>query len=289
VLATGTNWVKVPSSIRLRISGRLRAGVYARDLGFYIARRIDDGTLPIELDYRVVEFAGELDQFGFSERVALCSTPTELGAYGVFVPPSEAILEFARARATRTFTPIYSDADAHYEADYKIDISDLEPQIAQPGSVRNTIDLSQVAGTPVDHAFVGSCGSGAYDDMVTAASILHGRQLAPGVRMFVVPGSERSATRLAVDGLMQIFIEAGAVVLPAGCGPCNDAVVGPLHSGEVSISTATNSNTGRFGARDAKLYLGSPATVAASAVTGRITDPRGVPASPAILKVREAA
>ncbi|HEX5464833.1 MAG TPA: aconitase family protein, partial [Burkholderiales bacterium] len=107
--------------------------------------------------------------------------------------------------------------------------------------------------------------------------------------MFIVPGSERSATRLAVDGLMQIFIEAGAVVLPAGCGPCNDAVVGPLHSGEVSISTATNSNTGRFGARDAKLYLGSPATVAASAVTGRITDPRGVPASPAILKVREAA
>ncbi len=289
VLATGTNWVKVPSSIRLRISGRLRAGVYARDLGFYIARRIDDGTLPVELDYRVLECAGELDQFGFSERVALCSTPTELGAYGVFVPPSEAILEFARARATRTFTPIYSDTDAYYEADYKIDISDLEPQIAQPGSVRNTVDLSQVAGTPVDHAFVGSCGSGAYDDMVTAASILHGRQLAPGVRMFVVPGSERSATRLAVDGLMQIFIEAGAVVLPAGCGPCNDAVVGPLHSGEVSISTATNSNTGRFGARDAKLYLGSPATVAASAVTGRIADPRSVPASPAILKVREAA
>lgn len=289
VLATGTNWVKVPSSVRLRIKGQLRAGVYARDLGFYIARRIDDGSLPIELDYRVLEFAGELDQFGFGERVALCSTPTELGAYGVFVPPSDAILKFARARATRAFTPVYSDADAHYEADYEIDVSALEPQIAQPGSVRNTVDLSQVAGVPVDHAFVGSCGSGAYDDMVTAASILHGRQLAPGVRMFIVPGSERSATRLAVDGLMQIFIEAGAVVLPAGCGPCNDAVVGPLHSGEVSISTATNSNTGRFGARDAKLYLGSPATVAASAVAGRITDPRGVPASQTILKALEAA
>jgi 3-isopropylmalate/(R)-2-methylmalate dehydratase large subunit len=289
VLATGTNWVKVPSSIRLRIKGQLRAGVYARDLGFYIARRIADGALPIELDYRVLEFAGELDQFGFSERVALCSTPTELGAYGVFVPPSDAILEFARARATRAFTPVYSDAGAQYEADCEIDVSALEPQVAQPGSVRNTVDLSQVAGIPVDHAFVGSCGSGAYDDMVMAASILHGRQLAPGVRMFIVPGSERSATRLAVDGLMQIFIAAGAVMLPAGCGPCNDAVVGPLHSGEVSISTATNSNTGRFGARDAKLYLGSPATVTASAVTGRITDPRNVPASPAILNVREAA
>ena len=106
--------------------------------------------------------------------------------------------------------------------------------------------------------------------------MLKGRQIAPGVRLFIAPGSEASVKRMAREGLMQIFVEAGAVLLPAGCGPCNDAVVGPLHSGEVSISTAANNNAGRFGAKDAELYLGSPATVAASAVAGKITDARTI-------------
>jgi 3-isopropylmalate/(R)-2-methylmalate dehydratase large subunit len=113
-----------------------------------------------------------------------------------------------------------------------------------------------------------------YPDLAGAARILRGRRIADEVRLFVVPGSEQTHRRLASEGLLQVFIEAGAVVLPAGCGPCNDAVVGPLASGEVSISTATNNNHGRFGARDARLFLGSPETVAASAVAGRITDPR---------------
>jgi 3-isopropylmalate/(R)-2-methylmalate dehydratase large subunit len=115
-----------------------------------------------------------------------------------------------------------------------------------------------------------------YDDIAAAAGILKGRRIADGVRLFVVPGSEQTTRRLAADGLMQALVEAGAVILPAGCGPCNDAVVGPLHSGEVSISTATNNNHGRFGAKDAQLYLGSPETVAASAVAGRIADPRTI-------------
>ena len=113
-----------------------------------------------------------------------------------------------------------------------------------------------------------------YEDIAAAAGFLKGRRIADGVRLFVVPGSEQTNQRLAADGLLQVFIEAGAVVLPPGCGPCNDAVVGPLDSGEVSISTATNNNHGRFGAKDARLFLGSPETVAASAVTGCITDPR---------------
>ena len=113
-----------------------------------------------------------------------------------------------------------------------------------------------------------------WEDLVTAASILKGRRLAPNVRLFVAPGSETTNRRLASEGLLGIFIEAGAVMLPPGCGPCNDAVIGPVHSGEVSMSTATNNNAGRFGAKDAQLYLGSPATVAASAVTGKITDAR---------------
>jgi 3-isopropylmalate/(R)-2-methylmalate dehydratase large subunit len=115
-----------------------------------------------------------------------------------------------------------------------------------------------------------------YEDFAIAAALLKNKRLASNVRMFIAPGSEQSTKRMAADGLLNIFIEAGAILLPAGCGPCNDAVVGPLDSGEVSISTATNNVAGRFGAKDAQLYLGSPATVAASAVAGKITDPRGV-------------
>jgi 3-isopropylmalate/(R)-2-methylmalate dehydratase large subunit len=248
--------------------------VHARDVGFHFAALLKQGALSADLDYRVLEYAGDLDQFDLASRAALCSTPTEIRAYGVFVPPSKAILEHAKSRGQRPFTPVYSDTDAHYDADLALDISKLEPQVSLPGSVENAVDVSEVEGTAIDHAFIGSCGSGMWEDLVTAASILKGRRLAPNVRLFVAPGSEATNRRLASEGLLGVFIEAGAVMLPPGCGPCNDAVIGPVHSGEVSLSTATNNNAGRFGARDAKLYLGSPATVAASAVAGKITDAR---------------
>jgi 3-isopropylmalate/(R)-2-methylmalate dehydratase large subunit len=274
VLATGTNWTQVPKTIKLTLKGRLKPGVYARDIGFHLAMLIKKKIFDVDLDYRVLEYAGDLDQFSLAARAALCSSPTEIQAYGVFVPPSESILAHARERARRAFTPVYADADAHYEAEFTLDVSRLEPQIALPGGVQNAVNLSEAAGTPVDHAFVGSCGSGMWDDLVLVATLLKGRRIADGVRLFIAPGTEESTKRLSRDGLMQVFIDAGAIMLPAGCGPCNDAVIGPLHSGEVSISTATNNPAGRFGARDARLYLGSPATVAASAITGRITDPR---------------
>jgi 3-isopropylmalate/(R)-2-methylmalate dehydratase large subunit len=280
VLATGTNWVMVPQSVRLKIKGKLRPGVHARDLGFHIATLIGQGALPVDLDYRVLEYAGELDQFSLAARAALCSSPTEMRAYGVFFPPSAAVLAHATAQAQRTFAPVYPDVDAQYEADLELDVSALEPQVALPGGVQRAVNLSQAAGTRIDHAFIGSCGSGLYEDLLDAAALLKGRQIAPGVRLFIAPGSEASVKRMAREGLLQIFIEAGAVLLPAGCGPCNDAVVGPLHSGEVSISTAANNNAGRFGAKDAELYLGSPATVAASAIAGKITDPRTVSGEP---------
>jgi 3-isopropylmalate/(R)-2-methylmalate dehydratase large subunit len=274
VLATGTNWVMVPKTVRLTLKGQLQSGVHARDVGFHFAALLKQGALSADLDYRVLEYAGDLDQFDLASRAALCSTPTEIRAYGVFVPPSKAILAHAQGHAQRPFNPVYSDADARYDADLTLDISKLEPQVSLPGSVENAVDVSKVEGTVIDHAFIGSCGSGMWEDLVTVASILKGRRLAPNVRLFVAPGSEATNRRLASEGLLGIFIEAGAVMLPPGCGPCNDAVIGPVHSGEVSLSTATNNNAGRFGAKDAKLYLGSPATVAASAVAGKITDAR---------------
>ncbi|MGE5525121.1 MAG: 3-isopropylmalate dehydratase large subunit [Rhodospirillaceae bacterium] len=274
VLATGTNWVMVPNSVRLKIRGRLPDGVHARDLGFHIAARVHKGDLPVDLDYRVLEYAGDLDQFDLAARTALCSSPTEMRAYGVFFPPSESVLAHARTHAQRAYTPVYPDAEAHYEAEMEIDVSRLEPQIALPGGVHRSVNLSEVAGTRIDHAFIGSCGSGMYEDLRLAAAALRGRRIDGNVRLFVAPGSEATLRRIAQDGMLQTFIEAGAVMLPAGCGPCNDAVVGPVHAGEVSLSTAANNNAGRFGAKSAQLYLGNPATVAASAVAGRIVDPR---------------
>jgi 3-isopropylmalate/(R)-2-methylmalate dehydratase large subunit len=276
VLATGTNWVIVPSTVRLTIKGTLKIGVHARDIGFRLAMLLEKGLLAADLDYRVLEYAGDLDQFDLAARAALCSSPTEVRAYGVFVPPSEAVLEHARLKAQHPFTPVFADPNAHYEADLTLDVSTLEPQVALPGGVQNAVDVREAAGTKIDHVFLGSCGSGMYEDMQTAAELLEGRRIAPHVRMFIAPGSEESTRRMAREGLLEIFISAGAVMLPAGCGPCNDAVVGPVHSGEVSISTATNNNVGRFGAKDAQLYLGSPATVTASAIAGKIIDPREI-------------
>jgi 3-isopropylmalate/(R)-2-methylmalate dehydratase large subunit len=228
----------------------------------------------VDIDYRILEFAGELDQFSLAARVSLCSTPTEMRAIGVFFPPSPAIVAYARERATRPFEPVYPDADAAYEAKIEMDVGSLEPQVALPGGPHKAADLSEVAGTRVDHAFIGSCGSGMYEDLSIAAQILKGRHVAPGVRLLVTPGSEDSTRRMRREGLLEIFQEAGAFVLPAGCGPCASGRMGLIHSGEISISTAVANGSGRMGAKDADLYLGSPATVAASAVDGKITDPR---------------
>jgi 3-isopropylmalate/(R)-2-methylmalate dehydratase large subunit len=275
VLATGTTWTLVPKTVQLTLKGKLQPGVYARDLGFQIGKRLrPGGEFGVDIDYRILEFAGELDPLSLAARVSLCSTPTEMRAIGVFFPPSAAVIAFAKERAQRPFAPVYPDADAAYEARIEMDVSKLEPQVALPGGPHKAADLSSVAGKRVDHAFIGSCGSGMYEDLQIAAGILKGRKVAPGVRLLVTPGSEDSTHRIRKEGLLEIFQEAGAFVLPASCGPCASGRMGLIHSGEVSISTAVANGAGRFGAKDAELYLGSPATVAASAVEGKITDPR---------------
>lgn len=272
VLATGTVWTKVPKSIRLTLRGQARPGVFGRDIGFRIVQML--GQRGIDLDYRVLELAGDLDQFSLDERVALCSSPTEMRAIGVFIPPSPAIVAAARTRAKKPFEPVYSDADAEYEFDLEMDLTEIEPQVVLTGGVDRGVDIASMAGTVINHAFIGSCASGMYEDLVVAAKLLKGRRVAPGVRLFVVPGSELNMKRMQTDGLMEIFVNAGAMVMPAGCGLCSGGKMGPVHSGEASISTAADNVVGRFGAKDAELFLASPATVAASAMAGRIADAR---------------
>ena len=286
VLVMGTLWSLVPKSVRLTLTGTRPAGVFGRDIGFRISRHLANGDFGVDIVYRVLELAGPaLDGFDLDQRVAMTNTPTEISAIGVFIPPSAAVLERLSQAAGRPVEGVYSDPDAEFEHDISFDIGRMEPQVALPGAPESAVDISEVAGKKVDHAFIGSCGSGMYGDMVEAAGFLRGRHIAPGTRLFVVPGTVKTAQRLANEGLIQVFQDAGAIILPSGCGPCSGGSMGPLGSGERSISTAAVNTFGRMGAKDAEIFLGSPATVAASALAGEITDPRRLDPAP----IRQAA
>lgn len=275
VLAMGTLWTTVPPSVKVTLTGSLPPGVCGRDVGYRLASRLVKGPDAIDVDYRYLELVGPaIQEASINDLIALCNSPTEVGVAGVFIPPSRKTLAWCSERADRNFEPVYSDADASFEAHVELDVTGLEPQVALPGSPANAVNIRDVAGVAVDHTYLGSCGSGMYEDFVSAARILQGRRVAPGTRLFVVPGTVGCATRLTQEGYTNIFHEAGAIILPPGCGPCAGGNMGPMHSGEVSISTAATNHAGRMGAKDAQCYLGSPLTVAASAVKGRISDPR---------------
>jgi 3-isopropylmalate/(R)-2-methylmalate dehydratase large subunit len=269
VLATGSLWTQVPATIRIYLQGRLKKASHARDVGYVLAHGLATGKWGIDYDYRVIEFGGPgAEALDLTARVALVNSVTELGVATVLfsVPPPG----FDRHEDAG----ILSDPLAQYEGRIEIELHEIEPQVALPGGPENAAPVSSVAGREIQHAYIGSCGSGMYQDFADAAALMRGKRIADGVRMFVVPGSVTTAQRLASEGIAQIFMEAGAMVLPAGCGPCAGGLMGPLGPGEVSISTAATNHTGRFGSPAGEPYLASPLTVAVSALRGRITDPR---------------
>ncbi|HEX3972374.1 MAG TPA: aconitase family protein [Stellaceae bacterium] len=269
VLATGTLWTEVPSSVLIDLKSSLPPGVHARDVGFLLSKGFTHGDWDIDADNRVIEFAGRgIADFDLAARVALCNTLTEIGVANVlFAAPPPGMDRAAAA-------DFLSDADADYAGRVTIDLASLKPQVALPGAPDNAADIDTVVGTPIDHAFIGACGSSMYEDFVAAAHIMRGQRVADRVRLFVGPGTNKITERLANEGLLQEFMEAGATVLPPGCGPCAGGAMAPLGPKEVSISTAATNHAGRFGAKDGEVYLGSPLTVAASAIAGRLVDPR---------------
>jgi 3-isopropylmalate/(R)-2-methylmalate dehydratase large subunit len=272
VAATGTLLTQVPASVRVTLTGAFRPGVHGRDLGFALSHALTSGRLGVAYDGRVFEFAGPaVEAMLVATRVALCNTLTEIGALSVIFPPMT-----AGNQPVADLAGLAGDTDADYEAAFEWNLSDLEPQVALPGAPDKAASLSSVTGQRVDHAYIGSCGSAMYEDFSAAAAFLRGRSLATGVRMVVVPGTTRVARRLADDGVLQVFLDAGAIVLPPGCGPCAGGRTGLLAPGEVSISTAATNNAGRMGSPTSLAYLASPLTVAASAVAGCIADPRRV-------------
>jgi 3-isopropylmalate/(R)-2-methylmalate dehydratase large subunit len=269
VLATGTLWTMVPKTLRIDLFGTFKRGVYARDLGFRLSSDLTSGRLAVEYDDRVVEFGGPAtEQMPLSERVALCNTLTEIGVNNVIFPP----LSLTQSESDLTWQ--LSDSDAQFENQLTIDLDDLGPQVALPGAPDRAVDVGSAAGRAIDQAFIGACGSAMYADFERAAAVVRGKKIAPNVRFFVVPGTIAIAQKMMESGLTKDFMDAGALLLPAGCGPCAGGVGAPLGPGEVSISTAATNGPGRMGARDAECYLASPVTVTASAIAGRIVDPR---------------
>lgn len=268
VLATGTLWTMVPQTLRVDLVGAFKQCVYARDLGFKLASDLTSGRLGVEYDDRVVEFGGEtVETMPISERVALCNTLTEIGVNNILFPP----LSFTGSKVDQGGL---SDPDAQFENRITIDLGELGPQVALPSSPDRAVDVGSAAGRAVDQAYIGACGSAMYEDFERAAKIIRGKKVAPNVRFFVVPGTISIAQKMMETGLTKDFMDAGAIFLPAGCGPCAGGVGAPLGPGEVSISSAATNGPGRMGAQDAECYLASPVTVTASAIAGKIVDPR---------------
>jgi methanogen homoaconitase large subunit len=263
-LATGRIWLRVPETIRVRVSGRFSSGVDAKDLALKIGRELTISGA----SYCSVEYHG-LEWLPLPGRQTLCSMAVELGAKAGMVPPSGVVAE-------RFEVPewLRVDPDARAVRDLDIDLDRLQPQVALPHAVDRVVDLSDVAGTRVDVVFLGTCTNGRYEDMRAAADILQGRHIAS--RMLVTPASSRELQRAATDGTLSTLIEAGVTLITPGCGPCMGRHNGTLGDGEVCLSTGNRNFRGRMGSPDSQIYLASPQVAAATALRGVITDPKEV-------------
>ncbi|HUU38959.1 MAG TPA: 3-isopropylmalate dehydratase large subunit [Candidatus Desulfaltia sp.] len=271
IWATDEIWLRVPETLRIEFSGKLPAGVYAKDV---ILKVIGDNGAD-RANYEAVEFAGlAAGDFSLASRMVLANMAAEMGAKNGYFEPDEKTLEWVKARARADYEVVRSDKDAKYEAILKYDLSVLEPQVACPHTVDNVKPVREVEGKPFHQALIGTCTNGRLEDFEVAAGILKGKKVHPGVRALVLPASREVYVEAMRKGLLEILSEAGCVILNPGCGPCLGAHEGLLAAGEVVVSTSNRNFRGRMGNRDSEIYLASPATAAASALEGKITDPR---------------
>lgn len=273
VAVTGEIWVRVPATVRIEWTGALRPGVTAKDIMLHLCRHVGMKAA----NYRLVEYAGTaIDALSMEERMTLCNMATELGAKtGIIAPDAKTVaaIEAAGAEAP-DIAPWRDDPDAAYEAKFSFDAASLAPQVAAPHSPANAADVGEYEGVSFQQAYIGACTGAKLDDLHAAASVLRGRKVAGGVRLLVAPASARIQQQAEADGTMAALTGAGAEVLPTGCGACAGYGTHLLKENEVCISSTARNFKGRMGAPSSQIYLGSPYTVAASAVTGHISDPR---------------
>ncbi len=294
--ATGQLWLRVPESVRIVVEGRLPPDVTTKDLCLRIIGDLGaDGGL-----YASVEFEGSaLARLSPAERMVIPNMMAEFGAKNAYTPPDDTVIGWLAERRSRRSqregptvsgstgltarwaariaeAALYPDTGATYAAEYGYDASTLEPMVACPHTVDRAVPLSEVAGTRVDQAFIGTCSNGRLEDLAAAADVLHGKQVAANTRLLVVPASSEVLAEALRLGYIQTFVEAGAVVGPPGCGPCMGNHLGVLAPGEVCVSTANRNFRGRMGTPDSEIYLANPSVAAAAAVSGRIVHPEAI-------------
>jgi len=266
----GKNWFRVPETFRFDLSGEFSKGVFPKDLILKII-----GDLGVDgATYKALEFSGEIEKIDVEGRLTISNMAVECGAKAGIFPSDKLTAEYlAELGRAEDFTEMRSDEDASYEKEFYYQLDDIEPMIAKPHNVDNVSAVSEVEGLQIDQVFIGTCTNGRLSDLRVAARILKGRKINRNVRLIVGPASRRVYLKAMEEGLLSIFVEAGGLVLPPGCGPCVGIHQGVLADGEICLSTQNRNFKGRMGNPNAFIYLSSPATAAASAVKGEITDP----------------
>ncbi len=270
-MALGKLWFKVPPTVLIRGEGRFKEYIHAKDLILKVISTIGtDGA-----NYKVLEFDGPaIRQLEMDERFVLTNMSVEAGAKTGFISPDDVTMNYLSNRARRPPRPAYSDKGS-FEEELQFDVNSLEPLVALPHSPANVKPASEID-EEIDQAFIGSCTGGRLNDLKAAVKILRGRKISERVRLIVIPGSRKVYREALKMGLIDSLLESGAAIGPPSCGPCLGAHLGVLGPGEVAISSSNRNFRGRMGHPDSKVYLASPSTVAASALVGRITDPREV-------------
>jgi 3-isopropylmalate/(R)-2-methylmalate dehydratase large subunit len=271
VLATGELWFQVPPSVRFDLGGTLPPGLMSKDVVLHLAGRF--GTEVAQ--YKAIEYAGEAARaLSMASRMTMANMGTELGAKFAFFEADATALDYLSARIAGDLSAFGPDPEASYEATHEVDVARLEPQIACPHSPGNVKPVSEVVGTRIDQAFLGSCTNARLEDLAVAAEILGGRKVHPRTRLIVTPASQRVYLEATKRGYTERLLEAGAHITASGCGACPGGHNGIVGAGEACLSSTNRNFQGRMGSPEAQVYLGSPASVAAAAVAGEIVDPR---------------
>ncbi len=273
-MGLGKTWFRVPESIRITVTGKFQKGVSAKDLILHLIGRLGaDGAT-----YKALEFGGDsIKEISMSQRFTIANMAVEAGAKAGVFPADELTRDYLSEQGRGTdYQPVFPDADAAYEQTMQIDLNNLEPTVAKPHTVDNVALARELKGTKIQQVFIGTCTNGRLDDLEIAAEILKGKKRYSGTRLIVAPASRQVLMESLEKGYLQTLIEAGATVLPPGCGPCLGLHQGALGDEEACLSTSNRNFKGRMGNPRGFVYLGSPATAAATALAGEITDPREV-------------
>jgi homoaconitate hydratase family protein len=272
LLLTGETWLKVPPTIKVTVRNQLSANVLAKDLILYIIGQIGaDGA-----NYCSVEFHGAIEALTIEDRITIANMAIEMGAKNLAFPADRTATDYLHQIGVKpdSYASVWADADASYERELDYDLSAIPPMVALPHTVDNVKPVTEVEGIPLNQCLLGTCTNGRISDIEIAARILKGKKIAANIRLLILPASRSILQEAIAKGYITTLLEAGGTLLPPGCGPCLGAHQGVLAPGEKCLSSSNRNFKGRMGCKDAEIYLASPATVAASALTGKITDPR---------------